>query len=798
MKKGISPKYFLRRLNASLIKATLAFFLCFSLAQLNDLMAQSRVDQLTDDQVQQFFDRAQRSGLTESQIEQMAISQGYSQIDIVKMRERLAKLQSSGGAKRGGGGGANNKNFDGIDTTGAGVRKQLGKLSIKDESPVKEDTKKSVVFGASLFKNPAQIFEPNLQIATPKGYQLGPGDELNVVIYGNSQETFKLKVSPEGTVQINNLAPVFVSGLSIEDARERITARLRREYSGLGVSGSYAQITLGNIRSIKVTVTGEATRPGTYTVSSFASVFNALYLAGGPSENGSYRQITVVRDNRVVRTVDLYDFLLRADEKDNIRLRDQDVIRIADYGDRVEFVGQVKRPAIYEIKPTETLKTLLGFAGGFTDKAYRFGITLRRNTEKELRLANVTQAEFADFVPQAGDRYTVGSIISRYENRVQITGAVFRPGEYAIEAGTKTVKELIARAEGLREDAFRARGIIFRQRDDLENEQVAFDVAQLMGGQADDIPLKRLDSVSIKSVKELRERYTVGISGAVNEPSDSLEYASNMSVADLIMMAGGFSDAAAPSKIEISRRIRSGSTVDENQKAQIIELGISADLKLSPQDASYVLQPFDIVYVRTTPRYEVQRQVTALGEVKYPGSYTIETKAERISNLIARAGKPTEEAYLHGARFLRKGQSVGIDIASIITNPTQPANLLLESGDTLLVPKKSETVKLVGGLLNPNSVAFEPTYKFQDYVARAGGYTDNARRSKAFITYANGLTDRTRKFLFFNVSPKVEPGSTIFVPFKISDGSGLTTGERISIFSTLTTLLIVTASLLRR
>ena len=797
MKKSLSFSYLLCGFGASPLKITFTILVYLFLAHSTQLVAQSRVDQLSDDQVQQFFDRAQRSGLTESQIEQMAISQGYTQIDIVKMRERLNKLQSSG-MKRGASPG-NTKNFDGVDTSGtnSGVRKQLGKLSSKEDF-VKVEATKTVIFGASLFKNPSQSFEPNLQIATPKGYQLGPGDELNIVIYGNLQETFKLKVSPDGTVQINNLAPIFVSGLSIEDARERITARLRREYSGLGVSGSYAQITLGNIRSIKVTVTGEATRPGTYTVSSFASVFNALYLAGGPSDNGSYRQITVVRDNKVIRTIDLYDFLLRADEKDNIRLRDQDVVRIADYGDRVEVVGQVKRPAIYEIKPAETLKTLLSFAGGFTDKAYRFSITLRRNTEKELRLANVSQSEFADFMPQAGDRYTVGSIISRYENRVQISGAVYRPGEYAIGVGTKTIKELIARAEGLREDAFRGRGIIFRQKDDLEPEQVAFDVAQILNGQAEDIPLKRLDSVSIKSVSELRERYTVGISGAVNLPSDTLEFAENMSVTDLIMMAGGFSDAAAPSKIEIARRIRSTTAVDENQKAQIIELSINADLKLSSQDAAYILQPFDIVYVRTIPRYEAQRQVTVLGEVKYPGTYTIETRAERISSLIGRAGKPTDEAYLHGARFLRGGQSVGIDIESIVENSSQPANLLLQNGDTLLIPKKSETVKLIGGLLNPNSVAFDPTYKFQDYVARAGGYTDNARKGKAFVTYANGLTDRTRKFLFFNINPKVEPGSTVFVPFKVSDGSGLTTGERISIFSTLTTLIIVAATLLRR
>ena len=757
----------------------------------------SRVDQLSDDQVEEFYRRAQSSGLNEMQIEQAAMSQGSTLDDVTKMRRRIAQIRTKSGRSATG---------QTMSSDSGGVTRTLpGNLSRRtvysDSLPLlRADTvRRPVVFGASLFQNASLSFEPNLRIATPRGYVVGPDDEIIVDIFGASSENYKLRVNPEGSVKVLNLAPIFVTGLTIEQAEKRIISRLQQAYSGLGRAGSgtSATVSLGQIRSIRVTLLGEVVKPGTYSISSLGSAFNALYLAGGPNpETGSFRRISIIRGNRVVRTIDLYDFLLRADQRDNIRLQDQDVIRVADYETRIEFAGEVRRPAIYEVLPGETLKTVLGFAGGFTDEAYSASITLRRNTARERKIFTITTDGLNIFAPQRGDRYTVGKILERFENRVQITGSVMRPGEYALEPGLTTVKELIQRAEGLRKDAFMNRANIIRERPDMDMENISFDPGKLLRGEVTDIPLLRQDSVVIQSIRDLRETFTVNIEGAVNKPG-AFPFVNDMSVADLVAQAGGFREGASATTLEVARRVVADSVGGAGQTSvKLFKVPVDRNLTVNGTD-SFVLQPFDIVSVYSAPYYEAQQRVFIGGEVLQPGFYAVANRTERISDLIRRAGGLKTDAYLSGAQFHRQGSVVATDLRLIIEKPSTEGNLRVEQGDSLLIPKRAETVQIQGAVLNPTAIAFESGFTFEDYIDQAGGFTENARRSKAYVTYPNGQKDRTRRILYANFHPKVQPGSVIIVPFRPMDNQRLSPAERIGILTVITTLAATVLTVIR-
>ncbi|MBD2699629.1 SLBB domain-containing protein [Spirosoma sp. BT702] len=782
----------------------LLFVMLLGSYQVSAQVPRSRVDQLSDEEVENFYKRAQSSGLSEAQIEQAAMSQGYTLDDIAKMRRRIRDLRTKSSRPQ---------NLTSVDpkTTGRTLPDDLSSRQDSLNTARRDTSRKLRVFGASLFENANLSFEPNLRIATPRNYVVGPDDEIRIDISGASTGEYQLKVSPDGTVKVPDIPAIFVSGLTIEQAERRIIERLRQGgYEGLGRAGSgtSANVTLTNIRSIRVTLVGEVVRPGTYTISSLGSAFNALYLAGGPNpETGSFRKINIIRGNRIIRTIDLYDYILRADQRDNIRLQDQDVIRVADYDTRVELTGQVRRPAIFELLPGETLKTLLAFAGGFGDDAYRASITLRRNTNRERRIINITEEQVATFAPQRGDKYFVGKILDRYENRIQVSGAVMRPGDYALEPGLETVRQLINRAEGLRKDAFMNRATITRERPDMDRENLSFDLGKLMAGQIADIPLMRQDSLSILSIRNLREDYYVTIQGAVNKP-DTVEFVANMSVADLIAKAGGFEEGAKPNLIEVARRIRQDSAGVRSTILEMYRFAVSRNLEISPLESpstnslenatGFRLQPFDIVYVRTSPNYELQRQVYVSGEVMQPGNYAISNRQERINDLIQRAGGLKPGAYMPGAQYRRQGQVIGSDLRYVLDNPNVEENLLVNDGDTLFIPRRSEIISVQGGVLNPSSVSYKADYDFEDYISEAGGFTDNARKSKAYIIYPNGRKDRTHNFLFFKSRPKVEPGSTVVVPFKPLDTNRLTSAERIGILSLLATVSIALINVIIR
>ncbi len=749
-------------------------------------VAQSKVESLSPSQVLSFYKQAQASGMSEMQIEQAALTQGFTLTDIAKMRQRISQVNKGEGEA---------DNQTDIDTLVA-PRKQVGQLSMRKKDPLKDTMSKKLlrVFGTDFFDNERLTFEPNLRIATPKNYQLGPDDELNVDISGNASGRYKLKVSPDGMVKIPDLAPIYVSGLDIEDAKQKIVGSLRQMYSGLNAGGSYASITLGNVRSIKVIITGEVKRPGTYTVSSFATAFNALYLCGGPKENGTYRNIKVIRNNKLVRTIDLYDFLLNADQAHNIVLRDQDIIQVPFYDVQVVVKGETKRDdAIYEMKQGETLKELLAFAGGFNSKAYRASIAVERNTDRQQKMVNVPQDKYDTFIPQSGDRYMVGRIINRFENIVKIAGAVNRVGQYAIDENIKTVKQLIGQAGGLREDAFKTRAVIHREKENREPEILAIDLQKILSSEAEDIALQNQDSLVIQSIKELRQDLFLSIYGEINKAKD-FSYSDGMTVSDLVLMSGGFREGAIGSRMEIARRISTknkNSGIDET--VQIISFKIDKNLSLNPTDAQFRLEPFDIVYVRKSPNYDVQKQIIVAGEVNYPGQYAILNNIEKVSSLIERAGGIKKGGYLSGAVLRRKGERVAIDIAAILANPDVEGNIHVENGDSLFIPEMQETVRITGAVLNPSVVNFSKASEFNDYLSQAGGFGKESEKRKVYVTYANGYTERTKRFLFFKKYPKIEPGATIFVPYKPQDNtpSSITGPVLLSFVGTLVTAMVL-------
>jgi len=625
-----------------------------ALAQSN--YANQKVDELSDAQIKTLMQRAESLGYSDAQLEQMASAQGMKQDEILKLRKRVETIrkQGSSGAtvkQNAVKSSSNNTDRQYLGASDSTSTNQLTKQDLIDKA---FDDLKPKIFGSQLFKNSNITFEPNLRMATPAGYVIGPDDQLLIDLTGDNEANYDLKVSPEGSIRLEYVGLVKVGGLSIDEARSKIKNLMGSTYPGLRSGRTNLAINLGNIRGIKVILNGQVTKPGTYTLSSLSSVFNALYAAGGPNDNGSYRKIQVVRNNRVVATVDFYDLIINGMQKGNIRLQDQDVINVPVYENRVEVIGEVKNPAIFETLTGEHFQNVLNFAGGFSNIAYQSAVKVFQNTARERKISDIFAADFNTYIPKNGDRFFVEPILDRFENRVEINGAVFRPGYFELEKGM-TLKQLIQKADGLKEDAFMNRGYISRLNADNTLALESFDVAAIMNGSQTDIPLKREDKITISSIFDLREEYKVTVQGEVREPNQ-FPYAENMNLEDAIQMAGGFKEGATPNRVEISRRVRNSNIQSvAASTADVFTINIDRNLKLVT-DTVFKLQPFDIVSVRSAEGYVVQKQVKIEGEVLYPGTYTIKSKNERISDLIKRAGGLTALAYTDGASLKRPGR----------------------------------------------------------------------------------------------------------------------------------------------
>ncbi|WP_439557338.1 SLBB domain-containing protein [Dyadobacter sp.] len=788
--QSVLTKYLRRILPVFLILINLQVFAQNTAPQTPTTQPTVDPTQVGNQQAVDFYNQAKGAGMSDMDIERAALQRGYSLDDISTIRRRLQ--QNTKDNTR------NDPNRDEIDET----REQDDQDELDDETNNERDStaagkarqrRLNRTFGSAFFGRSAATFEPNLRIATPKNYILGPDDELIVDIYGNSVDNFRMKVSPEGTVKMLNLAPVQVSGLTIEQANERIVNRLRQAYSTLNRpgSGTYSSITLGNVRSIKVMIIGEAVRPGSYTVSSLATAFNALYVSGGPNRNGSYRNIEIIRDNKVLRKIDLYRFLMDGDLRDNIALRDQDIILIRPYDTRVELAGLLKKTGVFEAKPGETLSDLLRYAGGFSPEAFTQLIQYQRNTGNNFIIGTIDSTQIGSFVPKNGDIFTVKKILDVIANQVEVRGAVTRPGFYPLDERTKTVKELINIAQGIGQRAFLNRALLERASGDTQTGLVAIDLRKLLNNEIPDIQLLPGDILTIKSVEDLKEFTYLSIDGSIINPG-AYYYYKDITIADLIFQAGGFTEGGVPYRIEVSRRVKNDTIgLPESQNVRIFTLNVADNLVLNEEDQKFKLLPYDIVLVRKSPRYESQKIVTVAGEVTYPGTYTILNNFERISDLFPKVGGMKKEAYIEGARFYRNRELVALDLKAIVEKPNIPANLLLMDGDTLYIPKKSEMVRIQGGVYNPSVVNFDRSFNFKEYISQAGGYTERARKNRTYVSYPNGRTHRTNKFLFFRSYPRVEPGSVITIPMKEPrNEQPMSRGERLALISLFTTLAI--------
>lgn len=798
-----------------------------SAQSINDIDFQSiNVDNLSEQQIQQIRQEAQARGLSNEQIVQLAVARGLPQSEATKLRQRLQQTTSGTTTETAPLAGSERSRMLQDSTA---FQPATADTAAKD-SLTERQKLENRIFGFSLFKNRNIEFIPSINIPTPRNYQLGAGDEVFIDIWGAAQTTYQLKVTPDGNLLIQNIGPVSVSGLTIEEVSQKLHERLGQIYSGLNPSDesqkdTFMQVSLGQIRSIKVTVLGEVATPGTYTLPSLSTVFNALYQAGGPTITGSFRNINIIRGDSVAATFDLYDILINGNHSSNIILQEQDIIQIQPYANRIEVDGEIKRPGIYETIEDETLSDLITYTGGFTDKAYTGRIKVIGNTPTQRRINDVSKSNFDSYEMQNGDLVTVGKILDRFSNLVEIEGAVFRPGEYEL-TDTTSLHSLVERANGLKGDAFLNRGIIYRTREDFTIEAIPFDVRELMRNPEEhDIPLVKDDVVRISSIFDLRENFTISIKGPVKNP-DQFSFVYGMTLEDLIFKAGGFSQSADPYRIEVARRIRDLEGPQTSPKiAEIFTFRVNEDLTLRPEDARFELQPFDQVYVRTLPNYEVQQEISVVGEVRYPGKYTLSTKNDRISDLIERAGGLSSEAYTKGATLFRKREfteqqsqqnlanvegltqqeqqqqlrqrggeqrsaQVGIDLERVLSDPGSRFDLFLEEGDSLFIPKQLQTVSVKGGVFYPTTIRHQENSSFRDYITAAGGFTDLAKKNRAYVIYPNGDVDRVKRFLFFRNFPSVEPGATIVIPEK-QEPRRLSPQERVALYSSITSTIVL-------
>ena len=657
------------------------------------------------------------------------------------------------------------------------------------------DNLRSRIFGHDLFTIGALTFEPNLSIATPDNYVLGPGDEVIVDVWGDSQMTIKATVSPDGKIFISNVGPVTLAGLTIAEASSRIRGALMSIYEGLADGSVQMKLSLGSIRSIQVNVTGEVTASGTYTLPSLATLFHALHVAGGVSDLGTLRSVKIYRGGQLFSDVDVYDYILNGNSSRDIALRDGDLISVSPYGKLVEITGNVKRPMFYEMKGGETVADLIRFAGDFAGEANRSRVSVTRRQGGKYDSFTVDSADFGNFALEDGDVVSVGGSIDRYENRVGIEGAVYRPGYYAIDNSMKTLKQLIERADGLREDAFMPRAILYREKPDWSLEVKSVDLAKLMSGEIADITLRPNDQFVVAAESGMRENYTVSILGSVSRP-DTYPYAENMTVEDLLVAAGGLLESASTANVAITRRIKDPKSLNVND--QLFETFIiNVNDSLSVDDGKeFVLEPFDQVYVRRSPVYITQSSVTVTGEVAFGGNYPLSHRNMRISEVIAAAGNVTPGAFVEGAYLLRRMTDeeriqsqalhdmitaqansgsrdslnmagakirsvypVGINLEAALNNPGSDADIVLRDGDVVSVPLYNGTVRVMGAVLYPNSVTFTEGKKLKYYVDAAGGFDTRARKNKAFVIYMNGMVASGK-------SAEIRPGCIVIVPSK--------------------------------
>ena len=841
----------------------------------------AQTSSMTDDQVMSFVAKEHSSGTSNAQIVTKLMQRGVDITQIRRVRNKYEQMQKQGGLTAT----ANNaEEASRLRTNNGKTREDYGKVADKEAAnfsnyriaPQRNNTyqhtydsndeeyqdfqnelgvinpdtttllrqlmaereaNKKKVFGRDIFNNQSLTFEPNMNIATPQNYRLGPGDAVIVDIYGASQRTIQSTVSPDGEITIEGYGPVSVSGLTVAQANARL-----RNTVGSRYRSSRIKLTVGQTKTIMVNVMGEVKAPGTYTLSAFATVFHALYMAGGTNDLGTLRNIKVYRNNKLVTVVDIYDYILNGKLTGNVRLADNDVIVVGPYDCLVNISGKVKRPMFYEMKKNESINSLLKYAGGFTGDAYKKSVRVNRKTGREYAVFNVEEFDFSNFRIADGDSVSVDSILPRYENTIEIKGAVFRPGFYNLGDQINSVRTLIEHAEGLTESAFTNRAVLHRMKADRTLEVISVDVAGVMSGKVADIPLKENDVLFIPTKQEMTNERTITIRGEVQYPG-TYKYADNETIEDFVLQAGGLTDKASTVNVSVSRRV-------SDPKALRPDSIIAKTYTLSLKDGfvvdgtpGFILMPYDEVYIRKSPGYSEQKNVSVSGEVMFAGTYTLSKRNARLSDLFAKAGGATDEAYIKGARLMRKANEaektrmqavlkmqreqqqknllqlaassnnasaiqqtaegaknvelekfnvpdeypVGIELEEAIKHPGGDEDLVLREGDRLIVPQYTGTVKINGAVMYANTVAYEKGKRASYYIDQAGGFASDAVKSKAYVIYMNGKVAKVSH------GAKVQPGCEIVVPAKLK--RKLSTPEMMSMGSSMSSIAAMIATI---
>lgn len=799
-----------------------------------------KVDYLSDDEIGKIIAQLKSNNATIDDVQSMALSKGMSQNEFDKLRTRVKEYEKKNSKDKDKDKDKKDKDKDKKkDDKSNDIDKdsEFGRKQEKIKNEKIKDSLNALIFGSELFDNPTLNFEPDLKMATPVNYVLGPGDKLEVSVYGIQQFDDTVPVNFEGKITIENVGQIAVAGMSIEAASQKIKAAIARVYSTVRSGQSQVSVSLSDIRTIKVTIVG-GKQPGNYSISSLGSVYNALHLAGGPGKNGSYRNIELIRNNKVYKNVDIYKFLVKGDQSDNVNLRDNDVIRIPAYSQRVVVEGEVKRPGIFEMKKGETFADLLSFASGFNEFAYTASVNVLQKTGKEFKVHDINESEYNSYQPQSGDVFKVTKILNRFENRIKIEGAVFRPDYYSYSNGMR-ISDLITRAEGLKEDAYTKRARIIRLKTDLTTEIVNVDLSAALSGDLNaDVELKREDMVTVYSILDFREEYKVTIDGEVKTPGE-YEYFENLTLNDLVVQVGGLTGSASK-RVEVARMVKSDVIDDSDPKRiELVELEISADN--NEQIKNFVLKPFDVINIRKMAVYEKPEMVKVSGAVSYPGKYVLANKKETVYNVVMRAGGLTSIANLDGMKIKRpikeeqieqlesvnlnldkkltpedelkikekdtlssklskklrdelKYATIPVNWEKIVKDKNHYSNVTLFPGDEIEVAVYNEGVKVTGNVLLTSEIPYRSGKGFKYYINAVGGVDYKGWKKKAYIIYPNGKASVTGSFLFFRSYPKVTPDSQIVVPEK-PEMKRMSAGEWAGIGSVLASLalLIVTA-----
>ena len=796
-------------------KLLLVLFLTLFTATVN--FAQS----MSDEAVMEYVKDGVKQGKTQKQLYQELLIKGVTKEQLLRIKEKYEQQQSEAKTIKG--------NAD-VDTQRLNPEKRDDVASAQDDNKQQAAPEGGIqVFGRDIFRNSDLTFEPSMNIATPTDYRLGPGDQVVIEVWGASEANITQKVTPDGYISIPDIGPVAVNGLTVQAASERIRGKLSKIYSGMKTANvdlsTNVKVSLGQIRTIQVNIMGEVARPGTYALSSFSTVFHALYKAGGISELGSLRNIKVVRGGRTVATVDVYDYIINGRSHSDIRLQEGDVILASPYDALVLIQGKIKRPMYYEMKSSESVLTLINYAGGFTNDAYSSAVTVERNNNKEKTICTVDDMNYGVFKVKDGDIVSIGAILDRYDNRVEIKGAVYRPGFYAMGKDISTVRDLIQKADGLLDDAFTNRAVLHRENPDKTLEVISVNTKGILNGTEPDILLQKNDILFIPSIYDLEAKGTLEIVGEVFSPG-VFPYAANTKLEDLIIMAGGLTEAASTVRVDVTRRLNDAKST---KKTKDISKTFSFSVKdgfVVEGEPGFILEPYDQVFVRRSPGYSQKINVTINGEVEFEGNYALNVRNERLSDVIKQAGGLTEFAYLEGARLERqltyeeylqakelmamitsnnkvegndsivvpevtRTYPVGIDLVEIMKNPHSEIDPVLQDGDVVIIPQLMTTVSVSGSVRKPNTVVYNPTMKLKDYISEAGGYAERARKSGTFILYPNGHIKELGK----SASAKeIIGGSKIIVPQKAKSQWNI--GTTLSTVTTSVSMLAVIASLI--